>query len=97
VQGRVNAYKLSREFEAGYSISHPLGVKYVVTCVQSEIVKLHWFSFIVVRSIVALRNVSVDAGVLCDKALLLAAATEKTPFALLLLAAATEKTPFALC
>jgi len=46
--------QLSREFQAGYSISHPLGVKYVVTCVQSEIVKLHWFSFIVVRSTVAL-------------------------------------------
>jgi len=46
--------ELSREFETGYSISHPLGVKHVVTSVQPEIVKLHWFSFIVVRSIVAL-------------------------------------------
>ena len=46
--------QLSREFETGYSISHPLGVKYVVTSVQSGTLKLHWFSFIVVRSTVAL-------------------------------------------
>jgi hypothetical protein len=45
--------QLSREFETGYSISHPLGVKYVVTSVQSEIVKLRWFSLIVVRNTVA--------------------------------------------
>ena len=48
---------LSREFETGYSISHPLRVKYVVTSVQSEIVKLHWFSFIV-SSTVALNGMS---------------------------------------
>ena len=46
--------QLSREFKTGYSISQPLGVKYVVTSVQSPTLKLHWFSFIVVRSTVAL-------------------------------------------
>ena len=55
-------YLLSREFEAGYSISHPLSIKYVVTCVQSEIVKLLWFSFIVVRSTVALTKCLSGCG-----------------------------------
>jgi hypothetical protein len=74
---------LSREFETGYSISQPLGVKYVVTSVQSEIVNLHWFSFIVVRSTVVFYGMSQwMRGFLCYKASVLAAATEKTPFAL---------------
>ena len=54
--------QLSREFETAYSISHPLGVKYVVTSVQSEIVKLHWFSFIVFRSTVALTKCLSGCG-----------------------------------
>ena len=57
--------QLSREFETGYSISHPLGVKYVVVAtVQSEIVKLHWFSF-VVRSTVALTECLSGCGLFC--------------------------------
>lgn len=56
---------LSREFETGYSISQPLGVKYVVTSVQSEIVNLHWFSFIVVRSTVVFTECRSGCGDFC--------------------------------
>jgi hypothetical protein len=75
--------QLSRGFETGYSISHPLGVEYVVTSVQSETVKLHWFSFIVVRSTVALTECLGGCGLFVRKGFRARSGDrKKTPFAL---------------
>ena len=75
--------QLSCEFETGYSISHPLGVKYVVVSVQSETVKLHWFSFIIVRSTVALTESLSGCGLFVRKGFgARSGLRKKTPFEL---------------